>query len=398
MKRLIKNNMLITGIVVGLIHFSSLMLRTPIISMDAIGILPLPWEVFQIRDDSVEGQDISGSYFVWFKYAELELLDLVTGETTSLDNFMGCSDASAPEQVKIEGDWLATSFKCYAINEVRYQTHVINVVTAETFLLEPNQPDPTQPYSWYPDINQGRVVWVQMGECTIGDVFMMDLTTREVTNITTGTTPTIKINVQLGGNWVVWDAIDQTTGDIVLYLHNLIEGSFTTIHEGERAHWPVFAGDKLFWAEYDANSQQTTIWSYDLVTQEMMPFAPTTAQHFLFDANGRWLLYAEGRHPHPAPPPLDIPTSLISGWPCQSSRSAYGLDTILAYDLLTGHSYTVYENPQALDLYHVRIDDNTAVWFEWGGPLSNDTRRVYGSHLILQQQFLPLIRHRGAKP
>ena len=89
MKRLInKHTGLIASFIGGFI-ISFLIIRK--VSIATVTTINLPWHIFQIRNDFIGGQDISGDHLGWFDGTAVELFDLATGEITSFDNFMACS-------------------------------------------------------------------------------------------------------------------------------------------------------------------------------------------------------------------------------------------------------------------------------------------------------------------
>jgi hypothetical protein len=345
-----------------------------------------PWALLEILDHGVLFQDISGDTVVYRDVAEhMMLIDIKSRETRILDDFPPCG--LLPKSARIEGNWLVVERQCTNPGETEFQSHVYNLETGETFLLEPDPPDPALPYSWYVDIHDGRVVWSQLAGCDSGDIYMLDLETRDINKIADGSGERAMMNLHLGSEWLVWDEIEMANDRTVsLRGTNLTTSQTITVTQGNRklGYLPLVGNGTVVWNE--AIIGGTIIRVYDLESQDIYQLDTIGPYPFAADRSGDLLLLLEsvgGLSAAPASAQGGSPNE-----PCEHSRPYdSSKNQVRVHDLASNHDAYVYYNPEA-DPYTARLDEATATWGEHLGPLQ---WRVMGARRLDRQVYAPLV-------
>jgi hypothetical protein len=346
-----------------------------------------PWALFEILADSAMFQDISGDTVVYRQFAsDMMLIDIKSGETMVLDDFRPCG--TLPNSARIEGNWLVVQFQCLDAGETEFQSHVYNLETGETFLLEPDPPDPALPYSWYVDIHDGRVVWSQLAGCDSGDIYMLDLETRDINKIADGSGERAMMNLHLGSEWLVWDEIEMANDRTVsLRGTNLITSQTITVTQGNRklGYLPLVGNGTVVWNE--AIFDDTIIWVYDLESQDIHQLDTIGPYPFVADRSGDLLLLLEsvgGLSDAPAGAQGGSPNE-----PCEHSRPYdSGKNQVRVHDLAAKSDAYVYHEPEADSLYRARIDGTTSIWVE---RIQISVRHVLAARRLDRQVYAPLV-------
>jgi len=361
-----------------------------------------PWTIFKVSDEGgVASQDISGDIIVQADGILIRIINLKTGETSILGDFSPCQGPETvnhyPRTVKIEGDWLAIGITCLHPHpdEPLFQTHMYNLDTAESLLLAPDQPKPDHPYSWYADFDNGSVFWSQLTDCwSGGEVYSLDLDTREVITITDGTRASSKQNISVNDTWLAWEEIHQIEGDymssVLVYSLNTSE-TFTITQGLNRSKTPLISGDVIIWNEYAwTNDQRVMV--YDLVSGETYSIGDPGLAGYAADVSGNLLIYTERWDSAP-----EQPSDRAGGWessPCDFSSAPQGIKKqIRAHDLKTGQDFIIYANSEIRGIYDTRIDQTTAIWTDYQITNNDVLFRTMAARKPPPQAYLPLILH-----
>ncbi|MGD8583980.1 MAG: hypothetical protein PVJ75_01390 [Chloroflexota bacterium] len=351
-----------------------------------------PWALFEILEHSVWFQDISGDRLVYSDIGpppNLTLLNIKSGETRVLEEFLPCG---VPKKARIEGDWLVAEFHCSALGKTQFQSHVYNLETGETLLLAADPPDPELPYSWYVDINDGRVVWSQIDDCVSGShLYLLDLETRDIVRITDEAGAAARMDLHLGPEWLVWDEFDAFDDVFVVHGANLTTGETITMTQENsfRGNVPLAGSDTIVWNGRTA-SGYGQIWAYDLATGDTYQIQASGDFPFAADLSGDLLVLSD-RVDAPAEMLADQPAGAPME-PCELPRAGSVLkNRVRVLDLESGNDIFVYYNPEARYISDIRIDGGTVIWNELAGQYPDEISHVLGARRLDRQVYAPLV-------
>jgi hypothetical protein len=350
------------------------------------------WAAFVILDHSVLDQDISGDTVIYREIGSpLTLININTKATKVLPVTGPCTDFSIVDDFRIAGEWLVIQFQCPNTGDVMFQSHAYNLGTGETFLLMPDPPIPELPYSWYADIDDGRVVWAQMADCGRGDIYMLDLETRDISKVTEDPGTGARLNLSLGPEWLAWDEFRQ--GDSLYFdVHaaNLVSGETITVTSGlhARGNMPLAGNDVIIWHE---TSYPREIWALDLTTRDRYQIAASGDYPFAADLSGNLLVLSDqvSTAAGTAPDNSGDQTAGTPNEPCDLPRAGpLANNRLRVYDLVSNSDAFVYYNPEANSEYKTRIDGQTAIWVE---RVNVDSWHVLAARRFEHQFYMPLI-------
>jgi hypothetical protein len=319
------------------------------------------------------------------------LMDIFSGEAQQFDDQRPCGDFYVPDEARIEGDWLVVQFSCLDAGETRFQSHVYNLETGETFLLAPDPPDPELPYSWYVDIKDRRVVWSQLADCSSGDIYMLDLETRDISKVAEDSGTGARVNLSLGPEWLAWDEFRR--GDSLYFdVHaaNLVSGETITVTSGlhARGNMPLAGNDVIIWHE---TTYPREIWALDLTTRDRHQIAASGDYPFAADLSGDLLVLSDqvGAAAGTAPDSPADHTAGVPNEPCDLPRvGPLAHNRLRVYDLAANSDIFLYYNPEASAQYLARVDGQTAVWAE---RVNLDPSHVMAARRFEHQFYLPLV-------
>jgi hypothetical protein len=271
-----------------------------------------------------------------------------------------------------------------------FQSHVYNIETGETFLLAPDPPDAALPYSWYVDIDDGRVVWGQLADCSRGDIYLMDLETRDIRKVTEDSGTGARLNLSLGPEWLAWDEFRQ--GDSLYFdVHaaNLVSGETITVTSGlhARGNMPLAGNDVIIWHE---TTYPREIWALDLTTRDRHQIPASGDYPYAADLSGDLLVLSD-QVSTAAGTATDGSTELtgMPNEPCDLPRAGpLSNNRLRVYDMTTNGDAFVYYNPEANSEYRARIDGQTAIWVE---RVNVDSWHVLAARRFEYQFYMPLI-------
>ncbi|MFN2224115.1 MAG: hypothetical protein ACK2UH_16285, partial [Candidatus Promineifilaceae bacterium] len=304
-----------------------------------------------------------------------------------MEEFYPCG---VPQAVHVAGDWLVAEFLCFLAGETLFQSHAYNMKTGESFLLAPDPPIRELPYSWYVDIDDGRVVWSQLADCASGDIYLMDLETRDISKVTKDPGTGARLNLSLGLEWLAWDEYrldENAVSNQVFDVHaaNLISGETITVTLSDDGigNMPLAGDNIIVWNETNA-SYLREIWALDLTSRNQYQIEASGDFPFAADLSGDLLVLSD--QVSAGGTALDSSFNQPAGIPdepCDRTRAKAGAHNRLrVYDLVTNSDVFLYYNPEARALYEARIDGKTAIWAEWAGQYPNEIDRVWAARRV----------------
>jgi hypothetical protein len=350
------------------------------------------WALFEILDHGILDQDISADTVIYREIGSpLTLININTKETKVLPVTGPCTDYSIVDDFRIVGEWLAIQFQCPDTGDVMFQSQVYNLETGESFLLAPDPPDPELPYSWYVAIQDGRVVWSQLADCSRGDIYLLDLETRDISKVTEGSGTGARLNLSLGPEWLAWDEFRQ--GDSLYFdVHaaNLTSGETMTVTSGlqARGNMPLAGNDVIIWHETTYPRQ---IWALDLTTRDRHRIAASGDYPFAADLSGDLLVLSDqvGADAGTVPDNPANHTAGVPNEPCDLPRvGPLANNRLRVYDLASNSDAFVYYNPEANSEYKARVDGQTAIWVE---RVNVDSWHVLAARRFEHQFYMPLV-------
>lgn len=319
----------------------------------------------------------------------IELIDIKrnTVETYTPDPPI-CS-GGYKDVVQLEGPWIAgRALDCEFAD---FAVFLFNRETSQWFFPATDTPTPEQSETWWPVLNQNRLLWAAMNGCNNGDLYLMDLSNQRVENVTAGQYAGTTLTPALYGEWVAWD--QWNNGAATLMLKNLESGEARVIASDVTIpHHPTLTSDWLIWREVGATVAIKAHSLHSGITETLLESDTEIA---ISQASGRWLAYTES----PVDPiPLDQAHQVLHQdpiiAPCFVADNNNGIDdtTVHLYDIESKTTHLVHEDSTVKDIFLLFVDADTGavVWQElYENENANSAIRTNGAFIFDKHTFLP---------